>query len=163
MSDVRVRPMTKADLEPVGALAGALVRQHHAYDADRFFLTPEVEEGYRWWFSKQLGQGGVVLLVAEVDGSVAGYLYASLEERDWAMLLDEHGALHDVFVDERFRRRGVARALVGAGVTALEQLGARRVVLSSATQNREAQALFASLGFRATMVEMTRSRPGAER
>jgi ribosomal protein S18 acetylase RimI-like enzyme len=157
MSDVRVRTMTTGDLGPVGLLARQLVRQHHQFDPDRFFLTPDVEVGYRRWFTSQLGRPGVVLLVAELDQQVAGYLYASLEERDWAMLLDDHGALHDVYVDERFRRRGVARALVLAGVAALEQRGAPRVVLSSASQNREARALFASLGFRETMVEMTRT------
>ncbi|MNC98581.1 hypothetical protein D3C83_165920 [compost metagenome] len=44
------------------------------------------------------------------------------------------------------------------GIAALERLGAQSVVLSSATSNAEAQTLFESLGFRRTMVEMTRSR-----
>jgi ribosomal protein S18 acetylase RimI-like enzyme len=38
----------------------------------------------------------------------------------------------------------------------LEAMGAPRVLLLSATQNTEGQALFAKLGFRHTMVEMTR-------
>jgi ribosomal protein S18 acetylase RimI-like enzyme len=158
MTELQVRPMTKADLEPVGALAGQLVRLHHAYDARRFFLEPGVEDGYRWFFSRQLGKPGVVLLVAELEGRVAGYLYGSLEARDWAKLLDAHGAIHDVFVDEAVRRRGVARALMEAGRRALEAAGARQLVLSTATPNREAQALFRSLGFRETMIEMTITR-----
>ena len=38
----------------------------------------------------------------------------------------------------------------------LAAMGAPRVVLHSATQNVAAQRLFARLGFRPTMVEMTR-------
>jgi ribosomal protein S18 acetylase RimI-like enzyme len=158
MSDVRIREMRQEDLGPVGVLAGGLVRLHHQWDADRFFLTDDVEGGYRWFFGTQLGRHEVVLLVAELDARVVGYAYATTEARDWSRLLDAHGALHDVAVEAGARRRGVGRALVEAAVQALEARGAPRVVLMSATQNAAAQALFASLGFRPTMVELTRSR-----
>ncbi len=156
MEPLRVREMTKADLAEVGELAGALVRQHHAFDPQRFMLTEGVEDGYRWWLGKNLGAKDSVLLVAELSGQVAGYLYGTLEPRDWALLLDEHGVIHDVFVHPSFRRRGVARALMTEGVRRLEAKGAPSITLHSATPNVDAQRLFASLGFRNTMVEMTR-------
>ena len=149
------RAMRKADLGPVSKLAGQLVRQHHAFDARRFFVPDDPEEGYRWWFTKQLTAKGTVLLVALVDDEIAGYLYGSVEGRDWNMLLDAHGAIHDIFVDSRFRRRGVAKALMQAGIEALRAKGGEQIVLSSAAPNVEAQALFESLGFRRTMIEMT--------
>lgn len=150
------RAMRKGDLDAVSKLAGQLVRQHHGFDAKRFFLPDDPEGGYRYWLGKQLDDPEAVLVVAEVDGEVAGYLYGGLEARDWARLLDAHGAIHDIFVDPRFRRRGVASALMRAGIAMFEAKGAKQIVLSSATPNLEAQALFESLGFRKTMVEMTR-------
>jgi ribosomal protein S18 acetylase RimI-like enzyme len=158
MSDVTIRPMRKEDLGPVGTLAAELVRQHHRWDTDRFLLVEPVDEGYRWFFGTQLGEKNAVLLVAEVDGQVAGYAYGALEGRDWNMLLDRHGTLSDVAVDARYRRRGIGRKLVEAAVAALEAKGAPRVVLYSATPNTEAQALFEAIGFRRTMVEMTRTK-----
>ena len=77
---------------------------------------------------------------------------------DWAMLLDAHGAIHDVYVDATFRRAGVAKALMLSAIAALEAQGADQVVLSTSTSNPQAQALFRSLGFRDTMIEMTRSK-----
>lgn len=151
-----VRPMKKADLDAVARLGAALVRLHHHFDPRRFFMTDDPQGGYKWFLGTQLKNADVVLLVAELDGEVAGYLFGGLEERDWARLLDTHGAIHDVYVDERYRRRGVARALVNGGIEALEGRGAKRVVLSSAWPNTEAQALFEACGFRRTMVEMTR-------
>ena len=148
--------MTDADLAPAAALAAQLVRQHHGFDPRRFFVTPDVEDGYRWFFGTQLKEKNVVLLVAELDGAIAGYVYGTLEGRDWAKLLDRHGAVHDVFVDARFRRKGVAKALMEAAITALKAQGAPQVVLYSAAPNAEAQALFERLGFRRTMVEMTK-------
>jgi ribosomal protein S18 acetylase RimI-like enzyme len=161
MSEIVIREMTRADLGPVGTLAGDLVRLHHHFDARRFFLTEGVEEGYRWYFGKALDEKSrkTVLVVAQVDGAVAGYVYGSLEPRDWAKLLDAHGAIHDVFVSEAHRRKGIAKQLMLEAIKRLRAVGAPRVVLSSATPNTSAQALFASLGFRSTMVEMTYDPP----
>ncbi len=157
MSEVIIRDMEARDLDQVSVLAAQLVRQHHGFDARRFLLVEPVEQGYRWFLDSQLGEAGVLLLVAEVDGAIAGYVYGALEERNWALLLDAHGAIHDVFVDQRFRRRGVAKRLMQVAIDRLEAQ-AEQVVLSSASPNLEAQSLFRSLGFRDTMVEMTRSR-----
>lgn len=147
--------MRAADLEAVSKLAGQLVRQHHGFDQKRFFLTDDPESGYRWWLGEQLQNPDVVLLVAEVDGAVAGYVYGGLEDRDWARLVDAHGAIHDIYVDDAFRRRGLAKQLMTAALDAFHQKGVKQVLLGSATPNVQAQKLFASLGFRPTMVEMT--------
>ncbi len=158
MSDnIVIRGMAKADLGPVGVLAGHLVREHHGFDAKRFFVTERVEEGYRWYFGKAIDDADpkTVLVVGEVDGQVAGYVYGSVEPRDWAKLLDKHGAIHDLFVDERFRRRGLAKKLMLGSIERLRKAGAAQVVLYSATPNTQSQALFSSLGFRSTMIEMT--------
>ena|SRR6185437_14809037 len=151
-----IRPARRADLPAVAHLAGKLVRMHHDHDARRFFLPDRVEEGYAWWFGREVDREEVVLLVAARGEAVVGYAYGRLEERDWNQLLDACGALHDVWVEAAERRHGVARALVDATVAALVAKGAPRVVLHTMTANEGAQALFARLGFRRTMVEMTR-------
>lgn len=150
-----IRDMTQADLDAASLLAEQLVQLHHGWDRTRFFITADVAKGYRWWFEKNLGDREVLLLVAELEGQVAGYLYGSLEDRDWAKLLDAHGAIHDVFVAPPFRKRGIARALMDAARDRFHALGARQLVLYSAAANQEGQALFRSLGYRPTMVEMT--------
>jgi ribosomal protein S18 acetylase RimI-like enzyme len=157
-----IRPARRDELPAVAALAGKLVRLHHELDGQRFFLPEGVEEGYAWWFGKELPRAEVALLVAERAGTLVGYAYGRLEERDWNQLLDAHGAVHDVWVETSERRHGVASALVEALVSALVAKGAPRVVLHTAAKNAAAQALFARLGFRPTMVELTRERHAAD-
>jgi len=157
MSDVTIRDAKEGDLDPVSALAARLVRLHHRWDPRRYLLQEPVEQGYRWWLGSQLGQADLLLLVAEVEGQVVGYVYGAVEPRDWAMLLEAHGALHDVYVDEGHRGRGVGRALLEAALARLEPR-VENVVLHTAVQNEAAQRLFASLGFRTTMLELTRTR-----
>lgn len=158
---MRVREMTAGDLQAASRLAEQLVQLHHGWDATRFFTTPDVASGYRQFFASQLGRDGVVLLTAEVDGAVAGYLYGSAEGRDWAKLLDAHGAVHDVFVCEEARGRGVGRALMERAAALFAARGLERVVLYAAAGNPQAQALFRRLGYRPSMVEMTLDLPGA--
>ena len=150
-----VRPARQADLPAVSRLAAELVRLHHRLDPPRFMLVESIEEGYRWFFSRELKRKGALILVAEDSDAIVGYAYATMEGRNWNDLLDACGKLNDLFVDPTARRHGVGRALVTEMFTALRAHGAPRVVLLSAWKNPEAHAFFESMGFRRTMVEMT--------
>lgn len=119
-------------------------------------LPDGVEAGYTWWLGRELANDKAVIFVAEQGGEVVGYAYGRLEDKDWNALLDACGVLHDLWVDEGARRAGAGVRLVEAMVKRLGELGAPRVVLSAAAKNETARRLFASLGFRPTMIEMTR-------
>ena len=82
-----------------------------------------------------------------------GYSYGALEPRDWNALLDDYGVVHDLFVSAEGRRSGIGRALLDRMVSELESRGAERIVLFTMVSNEPAQALFASRGFRPTMLE----------
>ncbi len=164
MDALTVRPATRADLPAVARLAASLVRLHHGFDPDRFLCMEPLEPGYERFLGGELADPHAVILVAvarasapaDVGERVVGYTYGRLEPRNWNELLDACGKIHDVYVDELTRGQGAAKALVEAMVARLSSLGAPRVVLLSATPNVAAQRLFAKLGFRSTMVEMTR-------
>jgi ribosomal protein S18 acetylase RimI-like enzyme len=153
---VIVRPAEPRDLPAVARLAGELVRMHHAEDPARFFLPDRVEEGYAWWLAREIANAKAVVLVLARGAEVLGYAYGRLEDRDWNMLLDTHGAIHDVYVAAEARRGGLGRTLMDAIVAALGALGAPRIVLSTMVGNEAAQRLFRACGFRSTMLEMTR-------
>jgi ribosomal protein S18 acetylase RimI-like enzyme len=93
--------------------------------------------------------------VVEERGRVVGYAYASIEGRDWNLLLDKHGAIHDILIASKARRSGIGKVLMTAMVDALVEKGAKRIILSTMVQNTPAQRLFAAVGFRPTMIEMT--------
>jgi len=154
---VLVRPANPADLSAIGRLGALLVRTHHDFDPKRFIApTSQTESGYAAFLGSQLNRPDVVVLVAVEDDTVIGYTYAGLEGRDWMSLRGRAGVLYDILVDPDRRRHGVGRKLLDATVARLESLGAPQVVLSTADRNETAQRLFASAGFRRTMIEMTR-------
>lgn len=156
-SPVVIRAALAADAPVLGRMGAALVRLHHGLDARRF-LTPDadVESGYRWWLTRELAREGAVVLVAERDGAVVGYAYGTAETRDWNALRDAHGEFHDLWVEDGARGAGVGGALAEALVRRLRELGVPRVMLMTAVGNEPARRLFARLGWRPTMLEMTR-------
>ena len=155
MTEIRIRPAAKSDEAALGRYGGALMRLHHEFDPQRFIMTEHPEQGYGRFLVSQLDEPESVVLVAEVDGEVLGYAFASLEGMSWMELRGPCGFVHDVYVDERVRRAGVASQLMRGAMEWLAQHGAPRVVLQSAARNPGAQHLFESLGFRHTMIEMT--------
>ncbi len=156
MSTIVVRPATKEDEAPLGRYGAALMRQHHDADARRFILSDHPEQGYGRFLVSQLGDEDTLVLVAEDQGRVVGYVFADLEPMSWKDLRGPCGYIHDVYVDHDVRQRGIGRRLLEAAIAWCESRGRPQVVLWTATGNDPAQRLFAALGFRHTMLEMTR-------
>jgi len=153
----RIRSAQPADLPAIGRLGAMLVEEHYNFDHRRFFApTARTPLDYAGFLGKQLDDPDSAVLVAEDRRQVIGYTFATLEGFDYMALRGPAGVLQDVIVDPEHRGCGVGRLLVDAALAYLVSRGAPRVVLSTAEQNVPAQRLFASLGFRRTMIEMTR-------
>jgi GNAT superfamily N-acetyltransferase len=152
-----IRRAVEADVPALGRLGALLMRAHYGFDPERF-LPPgsHPEAGYGRFLRSQLREEDVVVLVAEQGGAVVGYVFAGLEPLSWKELRDACGFIHDVAVEAPARGGGIGAALVEAAIAWLRERGAPRVILWTADRNLGAQRLFERLGFRPTMVEMTR-------
>ena len=154
---VVVRRATHADATALGRLGALLVEEHHAFDAQRFLAARKgTEEGYGKFLDSQLDDPDVLILVAEDGGAVIGYAYAGVEGVDYMSLRGPAAVLHDLIVAAERRSQGVGGRLLEAMFAELASRGAPRIVLSTAFRNEGAQRLFERMGFRRTMVEMTR-------
>jgi ribosomal protein S18 acetylase RimI-like enzyme len=157
MPEFIVRPATLEDSTALGELGALLVRAHHEFDPQRFMRpAPGIEKGYGRFLASQIGHDDAIVMVAERGREVGGYIYATLEDRSWRELRDSCGYIEDIVVRESDRRSGVATMLMTAAIEWMRSRGAPRVLLLTATPNAGAQKLFTRLGFRQTMIEMTR-------
>ena len=154
---IAIRPATPADLPALGRLGALLMRTHYEFDPQRFMTAgTDAAAGYAWFLGRQLKDDDSVIFVAEDGAQVIGYVYAALEPVSWKELRDACGFIHDILVEEPNRRAGTATALMEAAMQWLRERGAPRVILGTAEKNERAQRLFTKLGFRRTMVEMTK-------
>jgi ribosomal protein S18 acetylase RimI-like enzyme len=154
---IHIRPAGRGDQDRLGAMAGKLVRLHHSFDRQRFLELDDVEDGYGRWLVRESARDQALVLVAErPDGAIVGYLYGTMEGMSWPDLRGPCGYLHDCWVEEEARRAGTATLLIEQACARFKERGAPRVVLMTASRNGGAHAAFAKLGFRDTMIEMTR-------
>jgi ribosomal protein S18 acetylase RimI-like enzyme len=89
-----------------------------------------------------------VLIVAEVEGEVAGFValhVQNLVERD------EPGcAVAGLVVGERFRRQGIGQLLMEALENEARERGGTHVVLNTAHRRADAHAFYEALGYEHT-------------
>ena len=159
-----IRRAMASDLPRLGRLGALLVEAHHELDS-QLFLAPNdrTSANYASFLKTKLEDPDAVILVAEAHGDVIGYAYAADQGYDYTSLRGPAGVLHDLIVEPQHRGHGVGRLLLNAVLTYLTKSDAPRVVLSAAEGNQAAQRLFVSMGFRRTMVEMTRELEEATR
>ena len=152
-----IRPAISADTPRLGVLGALLVDTHYDFDPRRFLKPRDrTPADYGGFLRRQLENPDVVILVADDNGDVIGYTYATVEGYDYMALRGPAGVIQDIIVDPEFRGRGVGSLLLDAVLAKLKSRGVPQVVLSTAERNETAQRLFARKGFRRTMIEMTR-------
>jgi GNAT superfamily N-acetyltransferase len=159
---VTVRVATSGDRDVLGHFGAALTRLHHADDPRRFIHIEHPEAGYGRFLVSQLSNPNGIVMVAEQNGDVIGYVFAEVESTNWMELRGPCGIVHDVYVDEPARRVGAGRELLRAAIAWIRSKGRTQVVLLTKTRNEHARRLFTSLGFRPTMIEMTLDLDAAE-
>ncbi len=149
-----IRPGDEADIEAVLALVAKTIAFHEELDEARFGAVPNAHVRYAEWFRRLSDTGQGVFLVAEEDGRIGGFAFGAIQEEYKMYRLNRYGMLHDLWVEPQHRRQGMGRALVEAALDRFRQAGVPQVRLDSAAGNGAAQRLFASAGFRPSIVEM---------
>lgn len=106
----------------------------HAPDKVREFLTENIRQGR-----------SVIFLALNDEGAVVGFtqLYSRLS----SLSMTHYLYLSDLYVDSRWRGRGVARMLMNQAKDYSASHGASSIQLETAHTNKSAQALYESLGY----------------
>lgn len=128
------------------AVARVAARAFHGY-AGHYHADPRLDPAtcdalYEDWVRRSLTVPGTAdaVLIAEVDGAVAGFSTVSVTGTD------AHGHLDAV--DPKYQRRGIYRSLSIARLRWSLDRGCERTMVSTQVTNRGAQSGMASLGFR---------------
>ena len=111
----------------------------------QFYECPADLDAATNWIQHNMEAQRSVIFTADTGSELLGFtqLYPALCSVD----LVEYYVLYDLYVLERSRRQGVARALMNAASEWAREQGAARLDLETAHDNGAGQALYRSLGY----------------
>lgn len=136
-SDIVIRPLRPDDI-------GAIMQLHRelgwnpAFKADGSTLRSRLEA--------LIGEESALLLVAELDAAVVGYIHGEI--LTYLLFAGSEMLISEVFVVERARGRGVGKALIGAiEAEAVKRKCFRISVLNSRERESYTRGFYPSLGY----------------
>jgi GNAT superfamily N-acetyltransferase len=136
-SEVRVEPIARDQLESLLPLIAAYQRFYEVEDVD--------DERNRRFFARFLAPSDAgMLLGAWREAELAGY--ACLYWHFTSLVPAETVLMNDLYVEERFRGRGVGRALIEASAATARDRGAHRLEWATQPSNLAAQRLYDGTG-----------------
>lgn len=135
-----VRPAALADTEALAAIYGdACLNGLGTFEE----VAPSAED--MWGRVRAVTEYGLPYLVAEVDGEIAGFAYASPFRPRAAY---RYTVEDSVYIHPAFKGRGVGKALLARVIEGCEALGLRQMVaVIGDSANAGSIGLHASLGF----------------
>jgi L-amino acid N-acyltransferase YncA len=138
-TEIRIRDATETDLP-------AIVEIHNAAIASRIStaqLEPVTVVGRRGWLHNH-SPDRYPIWIAELDGAVAGWL----SFKEFLPRCAYSGTVElSVYVDEKFRRRGVGKKLLQEAIVRAPQLEMHSLVGLIFVENQPSIALFRAAGF----------------
>lgn len=146
-ADVAIR---RAGADDVHLLAGlnAIAQDLHVAHRPDVFKPTDLEE-VAAWFAAGLASGGLLVWLAVAEDAAVGYVAVCPRESAEHVFCSARSwwEVDQIVVDEAWRRRGIAGALLRVAAREAAAAGADGLQLSCWTFNPTAQEAFRRLGF----------------
>lgn len=139
-----IRPAVDADLDAILAIHNAAIRDSLAIWTD---IEADRADRERWLAAHEVS--GHPVIVAEVDGAVAGFAaYSQWRERPGYRFTVENS----VYVADAYQRQGIARELMVELIALARAAGIHVMIAGVEAGNTASIALHESLGFEPPVV-----------
>lgn len=150
MPEYRLRPATSADLPFLqGAILALESHERHGIEANALRLRADFPEQIERWLTSLLDAPHALVIVAESEdetrvGCVLGFIQ---QQPNPFTDYQQHGVIQAVWVEEAFRRQGIADGLVTAMESCFGELGIPYVEIQHTVGNAEASAFWQRRGY----------------
>jgi ribosomal protein S18 acetylase RimI-like enzyme len=146
-----IRPATAKDLDALAQLSSKLSKYEHTLDSNiKIMSIAQIKRNY----SKKLRERNTKFFVAEVEGRVIAYEYGYLQKRNYLRAQQYVGYIDSSYVEEAYRKKGIARKLTKTLVTWFRSKDIKHIELSVLTANTSSVLTWKRLGFEEYFVRM---------
>ena len=142
-----IRQARLIDLDHVVRL-WTLLMEHHRMSGDRMYeVEPHAPATWRAWARRKMDDADGILLVAEFDGRIIGYILGAVGQRAPVYVVRTVGMVFDLSVEPAFRRHGIGQALTRALIDHFGKKGIKDIQVNFDSRNREAPGFWQRMGF----------------
>ena len=131
-------------------------------DAALYQLHPDAERRFLRWVGEVGEDPRTTLLVAEEQGQIIGFVYATIEQDLPIYLHEEFAVIREWWVEPAFRGHGAGKALINLAVKELAAVGACQLRVRTAAGDVDGRAILERCGFRVGACEMVKDLQPAE-
>ncbi len=117
-------------------------------------FKPDLKNNLKW-AEKDVRSRKNITFVAVVDGKVVGYMELLVKKNEHYFKIKKYGYVNAVVVDRKYRRKGIARALIKEGLKIFRSKGLKYVQLSAYVKYRVPK-IWERMGFKTTSEMMIR-------
>ncbi|MCC5658274.1 GNAT family N-acetyltransferase [Nostoc sp. XA010] len=149
-----IRPASTDDVPAVFPMVAKISALHQSWDSAKYGFVQNPEQRYEQWLTRLANSDRSVFLVSESEGQLVTFLVATIEQEIPIYRLQEFAFIHDIWVEPEYRQNGIARQMVMLTVERFHQMGVKQIRLDTAIANEASRQLFASCGFRVSIIEM---------
>jgi ribosomal protein S18 acetylase RimI-like enzyme len=146
-SEIIVRRAKDEDVPQMVELWKEYMEFHRKVDAV-YTVADDAPQRWAEWLAEHLASEESFVLVAESGSSLVGLSLAEITHRPPVLRKQRYGAILDVAVTERFRRRGVATRLLEHTKQWFREHGIDRIELRVLSANPAASAFWRRMGFK---------------
>jgi L-amino acid N-acyltransferase YncA len=131
---MQTRKAKLADLDRVTDLAVALQRYHEPFDRG-FALRSDAKRGMKRFIKRSLCSKKSLLIVAEENKKIVGYLLATLASRPPIFKQRQYGFVMDAYVSEKYRGKGATKGMLSEAYSWFKKHKVKEAVLTVHTEN----------------------------
>ena len=146
--EVTIRQATIADIKGIQRLNHALfIKEYRDYDKTlntKYTYSKKGKDYFRW---RVINHHDGIIVVAEFNSRIIGYLAGGLLERKPSRLPARYAELENMLVESKFRSKGVGSKLIKYFFSWCEQKKINFVKVTASSQNFRAQKLYHKIGF----------------
>src|SRR5688572_6721782 len=150
------RPGNAADFHAVVPMMQRHRLRQQALDPVLYAPHPDAESRFRRWIGEVMQDPRASLLVAEDQGQVVGFLYATIEKELPIYQHEEFALVHEGWVEPAVRGLGAGKALLERAAADLARAGVRQLRVRAAAGDEEARAVLQRCGFRTGACELVK-------
>ena len=141
-----IRPIEEADRPVVISLWEEFIDYHKKREIE-FNLVDEASKVYSSYLNEILKKQDNCLLVAEVEGNIAGYILGGILKTTGFFKHDKIGRITEIFVREDYRKNSIADSLLEEIIEWFRERGILRIETDYYIKNKGAELLWKKTGF----------------